>query len=82
MLRKRRRAGWYVGEMSPARREHDGPPLRTAVVCRSIAQHTTTTFFPHFVGDARSLVHEARICNEVCIGIVGLRKGKKWLPNR
>ena len=55
-LRKRRRAGWYVGEMSPARREHDGPPLPTAVVCRSIAQHATTMFVPHFVGDACTMV--------------------------
>src|SRR5215467_4725834 len=28
------------------------PPLPTAVVCRSIAHHATTMFFPHFVGDA------------------------------
>jgi hypothetical protein len=27
-------------------------PLPAAVVCRSFAQHATTMFFPHFVGDA------------------------------
>jgi hypothetical protein len=33
---------------------YEPAPLPTALVCRSFAQHATTMFFPHFVGDACS----------------------------
>ena len=37
-MRKRRRAGWSVGQMSPARREHDCTPLPAALDCRGIGR--------------------------------------------
>ena len=43
-----------AARMQPDRERASPAPLPTALVCRSFAQHATTMFFPHFVGDACS----------------------------